>query len=255
MPVVSASEIERCMRVYRKLESVSGHGIVPYVDLRERFPGIRLYTFLRDPLQRCASDYQFRVTNGGLKMSFDEWIETPVARNRQTVHLCGREDADLARAILAKEVGFVGLTERFNRSLVLFQRWCGESRVDIRYRPKNVTRNSRIKRELLTNLQTRRKLIEANREDIRLYEHAVRYVYPQQEEAYGPHLDRDVEAFEAFNIPRPVYPRQLPSLLLRELVYKPLVPFLSESENPLGIPLPRSVRQARIHSPPRSRAA
>ncbi len=232
MPILSADELDRCRFVYPNLESVSGHSIVPYAGLRSRFPEIRFFTFLRDPLERCASDFQFRVANGGLKMSFDDWIDSPVARNRQTVHLCGRENAETAIGILEQEVGFVGIVEQFHRSLVMWNRWCNDRRVDIRYQPKNVSRKSTIKRQLLGDLQTRRKLVEANREDLRLYNHVLHSTFPWQEEDYGPNLQRDVSAFEAFNIPRATFPRQLISTFVRELIYKPVVPWLTRRENP-----------------------
>ncbi len=237
-PIISAREVLRCQYIYPRLSSISGHGIVPCGDLADVFPDIRFFTFLREPLDRCASDYQFRRRRGGLKVTFEDWIQTPLARNHQTRQLCGREDANLAIAVLESRVGFVGLVERFHPSLVMFSRWCNDCRLDIRHRSKNVAHDSSIKHELLTNLNSRRQLIEANREDLRLYDYVLTQYFPRQEADFGPRLNSDVKAFEAFNVPRPVYPRQALSTLVREFIYKPLAPWLSDRQNTTVLRLP-----------------
>jgi hypothetical protein len=202
---------------------------VPHSDLHWAYPDIRFYTFLRDPLARCASEYQYLVHRNNLAVPFSQWIETEPTRNRMTKRLCGRDDVDAALSIIQQRVGFVGLTERFDESLVLLRSWLEDPALDIRYRSKNVMRDNRIKDQLLDRGQTREKLILANQEDLRLYHHVVRHIYPQQVRKYGPTLSVDVERFQAGNVrPRP-FPRQLASLLLREMVYKPLAPTLARA--------------------------
>lgn len=230
-PVIAADELGRCRWVYWRMQSVSGHGIVPHSDLDVLDRSIRFFTFLRDPLARTASDYQFRVVRGGLKKSFDEWVRTDVARNQQTKKIARVEDADAAIEMLERRVGFVGLVERFNESLVLWRRWCGTPRLDIRYESKNVSSDSSIKKQLLADPNTRRQLAAANAEDQRLYEYVADTLFPRQIRQYGESFAADVLDFEATNAPRPVLPRQLFSMLLREVIYKPLAPVLRNKEN------------------------
>jgi len=231
-PIIAADELQRCRWVYWGMESVSGHGIVPHSNLDTRYPGIRYFTFLREPLARCASDYQFRVQRGGMTRPFDEWIETEVARNQQTKKIGGAENADAAVDMLRTRVGFVGIVERFNDSIVMFRRWAADTRVDIRYESKNVARDSSIKKELLSDPTSRAKLLAANEEDLKLYQHVLDAVFPRQVADYGEGLARDVQQFEHENDPLPVLPRQLFSIFVREIIYKPLAPALRNRTNP-----------------------
>jgi hypothetical protein len=228
VPPLSLETLRRTRRVYRRLRSIAGHGVLPRGPLHEAREGMQFYTFLRDPLVRCASEYQYLVQRDGLAVSFDQWIRTDPARNRMTKMLCGREDAEAAVSMFRQgTVGFVGLTERFNESLVLLRKWFHEPALDIRYRAKNVMADNQIKNQLLASPATRGRLLDANREDVILYRHVVQALYPRQMQAYGPTLSSDVGQFEAGNRRPMPYPRQLPSLLLRELIYKPLAPRLA----------------------------
>ena len=231
-PVIIADELQRCRWVYWGMECVSGHGIVPHSDLETLYPNIRYFTFLREPLARCASDYQFRLQRGGLTRSFDEWIETDIARNNQTKKIGGADNAATAIEILNSRMGFVGLSERFNESIVIFKRWLADPRLDIRYESKNVAKDSSIKKRLLNNPATRAKLITANEEDLKLYQYVHDTVFPKQIAEYGDSFQDDVREFEADNDPLPVLPRQLFSILVREFVYKPLAPALRNRSNP-----------------------
>lgn len=65
-------------------------------------------TFLRDPLQRMASEYAHFVRNYGYKGSFHDFYSRPIMHNRQSKMLHG---VDL------EAMGFVGLTERYAQSL------------------------------------------------------------------------------------------------------------------------------------------
>jgi len=230
-PVIAADELSRCRWIYWGLRSVSGHGIVPHGDLEARFPGIRYFTFLRDPLARCASDYQFRVRRGGLAQSFQQWIESEGARNQQVKKIAGIEDAAAAIKTLDARVGFVGLVEQFDRSLVMLRRWIDDPQLDIRYQAKNVMSDASLKRRLLNDDRTRAMIVEANREDLRLYRYVTDHLFSQQIVAYGNGLSQATADFQSANQPLPIYPRQLFSTLLREVVYKPLAPALRNRHN------------------------
>jgi len=220
-PRLTAAALRRIRWIYWRLKSIQGHGVVPHGDLHA-IGGVRFYTLLRQPIQRCASEYQYRVVRGDLMMPFEQWITTEIARNRMTRMIAGCEDANAAIEMIKRRVGFVGLVERFDESLLMWRRWLDDARVDIRYSSKNVMTDSNIKRQLLDDPATRAKLEEANREDLKLYQHVVDNVYPGQVQQYGPTLTADLEAFASTNSRPRIYPRELPSLVLRKAVYRPL---------------------------------
>jgi hypothetical protein len=223
-PALTAAALRRTHWVYWQLESIAGHYVVPHSDLQTSWPDIRFYTFVREPIARCVSEYQRAVDNVGLTVPFDEWIQDPLYHNRQTKHLAGCEDVQAAVRMIHERIGFVGLVERFDESLLLWRRWLGDSRLDIRYQAKNVARRNSIKKQLLSDPRAVERLTEANRLDLELYRHVKEEVYPRQVADYGPALADDLAAFERARIPRPTYPRQLPSLLLREFVFRPMTP-------------------------------
>jgi len=224
--------------IYPQLSSISGHGLVPWSDVVVQQPDLRFFTFLRSPLERCASEYQNLVSRGDLRWTFESWIQSPSSRNHQVRQLCGYEDAQTAIEMIQGRLGFVGLTERFDESLVLFRRWANDERLDIRYSSKHITRDSRIRMQLLRNLETRRLLLDANREDLKLHAFVEQTLFPSQIDDYGPRFEMDVEAFAAFNVPPPVFPQQLPSMILRNVIHRPLVRWLTLPANPDSAPLP-----------------
>lgn len=250
-PIIAADDLHRTQMVYPRLHSISGHGLVPWSDLAVQQPELRFFTFLRSPLERCASEYQYLVSRGDLSRTFESWIQSPAARNHQVRRLCGHEDAKTAIEMISGGLGFVGLTERFDESLVLFRRWANDERIDIRYSAKRIARDSRIKVQLLRNLETRKLLLDANREDLKLHEFVEQSLFPKQIDAYGSRFEMDVEAFAAFNVPPNVLPRQLPGMILRHWIHRPLVRWLTLPVNPSSAPLP----PPKTLEPPLRRAA
>ena len=144
--------------------------------------------------------------------------------------ICGFSDAARAIDTLKNDVGFVGIVERFHESLVLLRQWMNCEKLDIRFRPKNVMSDNSIKQAVLRDADCREAMIDANREDVRLYSYVREHIYPNQKKSYGPTLAEDVERFAESNRPGPRYPRQLTSLFLRELIYKPLALRLARAE-------------------------
>ena len=245
-PVLGADELVRCGYLYPRLNSISGTAVVPFADLAEAQTEIRFYTFLREPIERCVTEFvsecNLRRPNDPLQ-SFEAWIQRPEVRNRQCRQICGTSLAERAIPGLHR-IEFVGLIERFHESLVLFSRWTNNPRTDIRYHLRKQTRETTLKRKLLTNLSCRRQLIEANREDVRLYDHVCREVFPLQCDEYGDRLEADVQAFEAFNMPPGRFPREAVALAYRELVYRPLSGMIAAKFNPTIAPPAYAPRRA-----------
>jgi hypothetical protein len=197
---LSADDYRRVQKLCPPLDSIAGHYVSAFSDLDIARPDIRYYTFLREPLVRCASHYQYQLQQQGKRYPFEEWIVRHVKRNPQTARIAGRNGTvSDAIEMLKTRFFFTGLVERFDESLVIFRQRVGDPRLAIGYRRRRVAENDDIKNELLADSRTRALIIEANRLDIELYEYAIEHLYPAFQRAYEGDLGRDVAAFKQSN--------------------------------------------------------
>lgn len=197
-PCFDAGQLLALRAWYPRLHSIMGHDVKAYGDLDVVAPNVRYATFLRDPLARCASHYQYDVQVGGVHIPFAEWITHEVSPNRHTHHLAGRNaTAGDAIALLEDRFSFVGLIESYDESLVMMRRLLGVP--DVRYAKRWTAPDNAIKRRLLEDPASLDLLRQANEEDLRLYRHVVEEIYPRQRADYGPDLERDVAMFRAAN--------------------------------------------------------
>jgi hypothetical protein len=196
-PFFSAADLQRLRRWYPRLRSILGHDVRVYSDLEAAVPGIDWVAFLREPLTRTASHYQYDLQRGGVGLPFEEWITHEAVRDRQTRIIAGPDGtAEEAIALLGR-FSLVGLTERFDESLVMLRRRVGLR--EIRYASRWVAPSNDIKKRLLADPATREMLAAANREDLALYEHVVRELYLKQQAEHGPGLEAETAAFHSAN--------------------------------------------------------
>ena len=220
--VFSAEDLRRTRWLYPRLESIAGHTVKPFGDLQHAHVDVRFYTFLREPLARCVSHYQHQIQRMGKSLSFKEWIRDERYRNFQVRKLAGNEDGDRAIRTLDETVRFVGLLERFNESLVMLRKRFPDAPLKIGYQRRNVAADSAIKDRLLNDPAVRPLLVDANREDLKLYQFVTERLYPRQAREYGDSLEADVAHFEATHRPPPAFPRLMLNTIKRRLVYRPV---------------------------------
>lgn len=116
-------------------------------------------TFLREPLQRIASEYAHFVRNMDYKGSFKEFYSDPAMRNRQRRALNG---------VNVEAIGFIGLTERYSESLeVLNDRFSTQipEREDNRGKARLEDQHKLDKEDVA-------ELKRLNKRDIELYQYA-----------------------------------------------------------------------------------
>ena len=236
--VANADDLRFARRFYPRLRSIAGHGVVPLGDLGRDGTQLRYFMFAREPVARCISHYQYR-RNKDERSDFEPWL----ARHSEYVtrFLCrGRADRELARVVpdadraieaIDRHVGFVGLQERFDESLVMLGRWVGDPDFDPAYRARNVARSGSLRGGILSDPRLVELIREHHREDEKVYRHIRDVVYPRQVAAYGPTLAADLEALRA-RLPAPqsrVVARGL-AAIRRGLFYKPLARALRPGE-------------------------
>ena len=194
-PPFSTADLERVRKLYPRLASIAGHRITGYVDLEEAGTDLRYLTFLREPVALCASRFQYQLDYRKKKnLVFEEWIEKDWVRNSQTQLIGGTTDPAHATSVIDRKEMFVGLTERFDESIVMLRELRAPD-LQIGYRPVNVAKSSGVAKRLLSDHRTRQLIVDANQADLELYDHVMREVYPAQERAYGTSLSRSVDSF------------------------------------------------------------
>ncbi|HEU4354061.1 MAG TPA: hypothetical protein VFT27_00590 [Actinomycetota bacterium] len=193
-PPFSTPDLRRVRRLYPRLASVAGHRVTGYTELEEPGTQMRYVTFLREPISMCASRFQYQLDYRKKERVFEDWIRNDWVRDAQTQRIGGTTSAADAIATIEKREMFVGLTERFDESMVLLRALRAPD-LDIRYERANVAKSSRIAKELLSDPVTRRMIEEANQADLELYEHVVRELYPSFQRDFGDGLEAAVEGF------------------------------------------------------------
>lgn len=188
--------------------------------LHEYFPqGARYITVLRDPVERVISFYYFVRDQSqhylhdfsnqdatDLK-SFLESQATIVVDNFQVRLLSGawehvpygaitRDHLEVAKRNLREEVAVVGLTERFDETLLLLKDAFGWRQPW--HKPQNVTRGRPKQSDLLPEI--REAIVEYNRFDVELYDYA-KSLFAEQVARKGVLFGLRVRLFRLLNGP------------------------------------------------------
>lgn len=194
---VSANDLQHLSRLYPHLESIGGHCVQPHMDLEKNDPEINYFTFMRDPLKMRASMYQHGVQAlGEQNCVFEDWLREEQSQNRQTKMIAGKADVDKAIRVIQDRNVFVGLTDRFDESLLLLKSLVANN-LNISYKRMNMASGSTITQSLLSSARTRQMLIEGNEADLKLYDFVKHELYPAYQREYGKSLAEDVSQYKA----------------------------------------------------------
>ncbi|HAW50990.1 MAG TPA: hypothetical protein DCX54_01495, partial [Flavobacteriales bacterium] len=167
----STDDLLRLRKIYPVLESIAGHRVTGFADLKENDTKFVFFTFMRDPLKTCASRFQYNVQFRKKKnLVFEDWIQQDWTRNQQIKRIAGVADVNEAIRIIREKKIFVGLTERFDESMFLVKELL-DNRLNISYRRINVASSNALAQSLLSNERSRQIIIEANRIDLELYDY------------------------------------------------------------------------------------
>lgn len=185
----SSDDLRRLRAIYPRLSSIAGHRITGYVDLDEEGTEFSYFTFLRDPLRMCASRFQYHVDHRQKKqLVFEEWIQRDWLRDAQTKRIAGTANVEDAIRVIKQKAMFVGLTERFDESIILLKGLRARD-LDLDHKSANVARRNTLADELLSDKRARAALTDANRADLALYAYVTDELFPAQRREYGPTLD------------------------------------------------------------------
>lgn len=188
-----AEDLRKVRKTNPFLKSVSGHHFKPYHDY-EHECSIRYYVFLRDPVSRVLSEYQYQTTQHGKTWDLEKYIES--SANLQTRFICGEADANSAIEIIHKKDIFCGLTEKFDESLLLLNKQVFNGMLDIHYNRQKTAPDQSLRKKIEQDPSNIVKIRQANAQDSLLYDYVRAKVYQDQVTAYGQELSTDLTNFK-----------------------------------------------------------
>ena len=175
-------------------------------------------TMLREPVERVISHYYYVLSHPknrlydpvhSQNMDLADFVHSGLSvevDNSQTKYLAGLETPYLAYGEYGDELlaqaqknlqqyfAVVGLTERFDASLLLLKRQLGWQMPF--YTRVNVSRNRPPKKQISPSIVEQIK--EYNRLDLELYQFAKR-LFEEQVQQQGPHFARELKLFQTLN--------------------------------------------------------
>lgn len=214
-PNYNYADLKKDNFIYGNAICIAGHGVKPFINYKEYNDRLKWFTFLRDPIKRYVSQYIHQQT-GELKqyhLPIEKWGEKYARSNWQVKWIAGEEDLEAAMQIIDEKFIFIGLTEKFDESLLMMKNIFNLN-IDILYdKPKMVVRNNDLKDEFLKTRYT--ELLpfyrEQNELDLKLYDYVMDKVYPKQKRK----SIQTTTPLTKFNL--------IKFKLKRDLVYKPYV--------------------------------
>jgi len=222
---IAAEDFKKALQVYRQPAGICGHRVTAFNQLETVVPDLRYFTILRDPVKRFVSRFLHSHRGRVDQCTPDDlksFCADPLERNVQTRWLCGYEDAVSAISIIDQKLGFVGLTERFDESMVMFRAWLGSADLKVGYITTNVGKE-KPSWPILEDPELAEVVREANQADLELYRHAAEHTFAKQVKNYGAGLEADVlrlreKCQHVTEQKEPVWAK-----LKRNYVYKPLI--------------------------------
>lgn len=180
-----SKELSKLYKLFPNLKSICGHKVKPYSDLKNNIDkDIFYFTFLRDPVQRMISHYQFLVTHfPKFAPPFPEWIQDVDQHNLMTKKIAGSDSVEKAKEILNKEVGFVGIFEEYNLSMQMLDFYMPYD-LNMHSVRKNNPKDNAARKSIVNNPKWLEMVIECNKNDAELYHYAKEEIFPKQKEVY-----------------------------------------------------------------------
>ena len=177
----------------------------------------RYAALLRDPIKCCLSLYNHfkNVHYSGSDISLLELIKGPHGGhfiNLQTRIICGINDFNAAIDTIDREFALIGITERFNETLLLASHILGWRMIP--YKRLNISTQWKINyiEELKNDKRAMDLLIDMNEIDIRLYEYVNSRLTERLNKLYPDFQERLMEYEAIITSPETVEPKAIGNL-------------------------------------------
>lgn len=197
----SAKDLKNLKRFFPALRGIGGHRLGVWQNYESVIGKPLFYfTFLRNPVQRYLSHLNWQLHVKKKIEKPEDFISSSYFDDFQTYRIAGERSFFKARQLIQNRFSFVGLLEKYDRSLLLWRAALGQPDLDLRYQRENVKNygSATIRFEDLPE-RLQRKVLKKNARDMDLYQWVCEVVYPAQETVYAGNLDEEVEAFRQIN--------------------------------------------------------
>jgi len=183
-------------KYYPMISGIGGHTTRVYLNYNRVIKKTIFYfTFLRDPVKRYLSHIAYYIVRNNFhqKNYIEEFIADKRFNNLQTRRIAGCPDLKKAKDYLTNEIKFIGITERFDESLLILNRMLNYG-LSIHYKRENTLVSSQKLQyqNLPERIQT--SIIKNNRLDLELYEFG-KELFIKQINQYGDSLINDLDRY------------------------------------------------------------
>ncbi len=193
VPKYGPDDFRRLKKLCPLMQSIGGHSIALWSGLHE-VQDTTYFAFLREPIKRGASHYQYHLAHDDSEKTWEQWVDYTVHHNHQVKLFSKKVDVQDAIEEIIKHKVFIGFTEKFDESLVIFKKLYAP-KLKIAYTRTNTASSSRVAKDILSDDVKRQQLAQMYDQEIPLYEWALQEYYPKMVKEYGPSLEKDVEEF------------------------------------------------------------
>ena len=151
------------------------------------------FTFLRDPVSRYLSHLNYHRRVMGIQWELQDFLKTTKFNNWQTLRIAGEANVEKAKEFLNSRFDFVGLTEKFDESLLIFQEKLNSDLKRSGYEKSNVTKEETGKDRIITFDSLREsekvRVLENNQLDSELYQYTSSVIFNNYLKSYNENLN------------------------------------------------------------------
>ncbi len=195
--VFSKSEAEHLFKWIPRPPAFGGHTSRSYLGYEDVLKtSIEYITFVRNPVSRYLSQYHYHNHVMKRNWTIEAYLDESRFSNYMTKRIAGCFDVDKAKDELANRFGFVGITERFDESLLLMKKVLGLKIIKPYYEIKNAVPVAQKNEEIDKYSE---QIIQNNSLDIELYRFVEDELFASYISNYGASLEGELLELSEIN--------------------------------------------------------
>lgn len=203
----TVTDLQQLLFMYPFIRMIGGHHTRVYEDYgktlnRDCF----FFTFVRNPIDRYLSHFNYQRIAMGIDWSIQEFVNNSRFNNWQTYRIAGEKNFMKALDYVNNRFDFIGITEKYDESLLILKQLIGKNSFNIHYKKENsiISKSNRNEYKIIKydelNADLQNKIKENNKYDIELYDHILNNIYSKYVSNYAGDLAKDLLYFNEANI-------------------------------------------------------